>query len=195
MNETFPVEAPNHTNTRRSSTELARIVGVTSSTNTTGTTDYILAPDGRVLGQTGPNGKTYYLLKDRLGSTTTVTNEAGAVVNRYWYDPYGNYEGGQAPDPDKDIPLVHWRYTGEWLDSDKVDSGNYKIGLRYYDPAQHRWTQTDPLERVTNPGQPAESQPPPTGGMSVMAGVPAAGLFLLGVATIPYAASDVAETC
>ena len=135
------------------------MIGVTSSTDATGTTDYILAPDGRVLGQTGPNGKTYYLLKDRLGSTTTVTNEAGTVVNRYWYDPYGNDEGGQAPDPDTDIPLVHWRYTGQWLDSDKVGSGNDKIGLRYYDPAQHRWTQTDPLERVTNPGQPAESQP------------------------------------
>ena len=143
---------------------------------------------------------------------------------------------GCRPAPATHEDLVQRRFVADA----ETGSGS---GLRYYDPAQHRWTQTDPLERVTNPGQPAESQPytytgcnptnqtdptgahscgenlfllaagvvgvgaslygmigaavaaPPTGGMSVMAGVPAAGLFLLGVATIPYAASDVAETC
>ncbi|WP_354587348.1 RHS repeat-associated core domain-containing protein [Janibacter sp. UYMM211] len=58
-----------------------------------------------------------------------------------------------------DIPLVNWRYTGEWLDTTNATTGNYKIGLRYYDPGMHRWTQTDPVERVTNPAQPAETQP------------------------------------
>ncbi|WP_163562510.1 RHS repeat-associated core domain-containing protein [Janibacter melonis] len=135
------------------------LLGVTSSTTSSGTTDYVLAPDGRVLGQKGPDGKRYYYLSDRLGSTIGVVNSAGERVNDYWYDPFGGYQGGKNPEAAADIPLVNWRYTGEWLDTTNAATGNYKIGLRYYDPGMHRWTQTDPAERITNPAQPAETQP------------------------------------
>ncbi|MCM3554012.1 DNRLRE domain-containing protein [Janibacter melonis] len=135
------------------------LLGVTSSTTSSGTTDYVLAPDGRVLGQKGPDGKRYYYLRDRLGSVIGVVNSTGQRVNDYWYDPFGEYQGGKNPDPAQDIPLVNWRYTGEWLDTTNATTGNYKIGLRYYDPGMHRWTQTDPVERITNPAQPAETQP------------------------------------
>ncbi|UJH71656.1 hypothetical protein L0A91_13495 [Ornithinimicrobium sp. INDO-MA30-4] len=55
---------------------------------------------------------------------------------------------------------MHWRYTGAWLDGNSVTgNGFYKMGLRYYDDQTGRWGQTDPLERVINPTQPAEAQP------------------------------------
>ena len=135
------------------------LLGVTSSTTGGKTTEYVLAPDGRVLGQVGPDGKSFYYLRDRLGSIIGVTNESGQRVNDYWYDPYGGYQGGQEPDAAAGIPHVPWRYTGEWADGHSVTSSTYKIGLRYYDPMLHRWTQPDPLERITNPASPAESQP------------------------------------
>lgn len=135
------------------------LLGVTSSTTSGKTTQYILAPDGRVLGQTEHDGSNFYFLRDRLGSTIGVTNDTGQRVNNYWYDPYGGYQGGNEPDPTNGIPNVAWRYTGEWADGYSVAGGTYKIGLRYYDSVTHRWTQTDPIERITNPAQPAESQP------------------------------------
>ncbi len=38
-------------------------------------------------------------------------------------------------------------------------SGLYKIGQRYYQPTTGRWTQTDPLNRSTNPTNPPEASP------------------------------------
>lgn len=146
--------------TRAGGTTFARsLLGVTSSTTAGETTEYVLAPDGRVLGQVEPGGERYYYLTDRLGSVIGVTDSEGERVNDYWYDAFGGYQGGAAADEAAGVPHVPWRYTGEWLDGSHVAGSTYKIGLRYYDALLHRWTQTDPAERITNPGQPAESQP------------------------------------
>ncbi len=157
------------------------VLGVTSSTTAEGTTHYLRAPDGRVLGQRGPDGATWYYLTDRLGSITGVTGEDGWQWSGYGYGPYGEYTYGS--DAGRH-PLIPWRYTGAWLDGTWVTgNGFYKIGLRSYDQRPGRWTQPDPLERVINPTQPAEAQPynyagcnptnqtDPTGATSVRDGI------------------------
>lgn len=132
------------------------LLGVTSSADATGTTYYLRAPDGRVLGERRPDGETLYYLSDRLGSIVGATDTDGHRAADYGYDPYGEYTYGSGGGEN----LIHWRYTGAWLDGDSVTgNGFYKIGLRYYDNQHGRWTQTDPLERVINPTQPAEAQP------------------------------------
>ena len=102
---------------------------------------------------------SYYYLTDRLSSVIGVINDSGKWVNDYWYTPFGDYAGGDSANASAGVPWVPWRFTGEWFDGVSVDRGYYKIGLRYYDHAMNRWTQTDPVERVVNPMQPAEAQP------------------------------------
>lgn len=158
------------------------VVGVTSSTQSAeGTRHYVHAPDGRVLAEyRAKDGQWRYYLTNHQGSIVGGTDSAGWQTESYGYGPYGEYQYGSGGGTN----LIHWRYTGEWLDGDSVSgNGYYKIGLRYYDDHQGRWTQTDPAERVVNPMQPSEAQPynyagcnptnqtDPTGAMSMWEGV------------------------
>lgn len=132
------------------------VLGVMSSTDTTGTRNYVRAPDGRVLGEERANGDWRYYLTDHLGSVIGGTDQNGSRTESYGYGAYGEYQYGSGGGTD----LIYWRYTGAWLDGNSVTgNGFYKIGLRYYDDQIGRWGQTDPLERVINPTQPAEAQP------------------------------------
>lgn len=136
-------------------------LGVTSSTKAgEGTTYYYRAHDGGVLGRRGPDVRSWYYLTDRLGSITGVTDTDGWTVNDY--DPYGGYiYDSDAAEASRHVrPLAQWRYTGAWLDGDSVaGNGFHKIGQRHYDDQIGRWTQADPLKRVTHPVQPAEATP------------------------------------
>jgi len=72
-----------------------------------------------------------------LRATAVFTDSAGAVVNRYSYDPYGNVTStsGAAANP--------WRFGGAYGAYTDAATGLVKIGQRYYDPALGRWTQRD----------------------------------------------------
>jgi RHS repeat-associated protein len=134
------------------------LLGITSSTQAAeGTRHYVYAPDGRVLAEYRAKDNTWrYYLTNHQGSITGGTDTTGHRTESYGYGPYGEYTYGSGGGTD----LIHWRYTGEWLDGTSVTGdGYYKIGLRYYDDTLGRWTQTDPAERATNPLQPAEAQP------------------------------------
>lgn len=41
-----------------------------------------------------------------------------------------------------------WRFAGEYRDT---ATGDYKIGIRYYQPGVRGWTQTDPVSNYANP--------------------------------------------
>ena len=98
-----------------------------------------------------------YLIPDAQGSTIAVTDNSGAVVNRYHYSPYGRTIEtaltGAVDNP--------WRYLGQHHD----DTGFYKLGIRYYHPDLARFTQPDPAypcealpytnEYLYAPGNPA----------------------------------------
>ena len=132
------------------------VLGVMSSTDSTGTRNYVRAPDGRVLAERRPNGDWRYYLTDHLGSIIGGTDQTGSRTESYGYGAYGEYQYGSGGNTN----LIYWRYTGAWLDGNSVTgNGFYKIGLRYYDDQIGRWNQTDPLERVINPSQPSEAQP------------------------------------
>ena len=75
---------------------------------------------------------------DHLGSSSFITDAAGAVYQHLEYFPYGETwveEGGSGQMP-------YYRFTGKELDP---ETGLYYYGARYYDPVLSRWISADPL--------------------------------------------------
>ena len=64
-------------------------------------TDYLIAGDG-VIGMrvvhADTSVATHYFHKDHLGSIATITNEAGAVVERLSYDAWGKRRNSNGTD-------------------------------------------------------------------------------------------------
>jgi RHS repeat-associated protein len=89
-------------------------------------------------------GQTYYYHHNALGSVTHVTNTAGAIVEQYEYDAYGQvsfFTGAYAPLTASAIgnPVL---FTGQRYDA---ESGLYFYKARYYSPVLGRFLQRDPL--------------------------------------------------
>ena len=83
--------------------------------------------------RTGDTG-TQFLLKDGLGSVVAVTDEAGNVVTRYTYDPFGRTT--VFGDPGNNM----LQFTGREHD----ESGLYYYRARYYSPELARFLSEDP---------------------------------------------------
>jgi RHS repeat-associated protein len=67
-----------------------------------------------------------------------MTDSSGNDVNRYNYDPLGNYSATSTQ-----TGLSNpWRYAGGHYDS---GTGLYQFGIRYDDPGTGRWTQATPI--------------------------------------------------
>lgn len=81
-----------------------------------------------------PNYVPYYYLFDGLGSVVGLTDSSGTLVNTYSYQPFGKLASstGSVANP--------WRFAAGYFDS---NTGFYKFGMRYYDPATGRWSQED----------------------------------------------------
>jgi RHS repeat-associated protein len=93
---------------------------------------------GFLLEQRTSSGDHYYLV-DGLGSVVALTNLAGDVAVTYKYEPFGKIVSstGSVTNP--------WRFLGARGVYSDVQTGLYKMGTRYYDPAIGRFTQTDPV--------------------------------------------------
>lgn len=105
-----------------------------------GTTDYYTREiDGTPLAQRTGSARQYYL-SDALGSITATTDSTGNAQATYLYDPDGNNRGGTGSSTN---PLG---YAAGY----KAPSALYRFGERYYDPADARWTQQDPLNQATD---------------------------------------------
>jgi RHS repeat-associated protein len=92
-----------------------------------------------------------HYLRDELGSVVGLTNEAGAVVERYAYDPYGSAYiedtgTGQFVSGSKYGNPFLW--TGQRYDA---VAGLYHFLFRSYSPRLGRWLQRDPLEYIDGP--------------------------------------------
>ncbi len=113
---------------------------------------YVRDNSGALVGMRNPEGtpvamKRYYYLRDALGSVVAVTNDAGSVARRHVYgDPYGEVVSDDTIV--SGAPSNPYRFAGAYLDT---ETGLYKIGERYYDPALARWTQKDPMMQVFSP--------------------------------------------
>jgi RHS repeat-associated protein len=80
------------------------------------------------------SGTTSYYQFDGLGSSTSLSNSAGALANTYSYDSFGNTIGsvGSLANP--------FRFAGREFDT---ESGIYQYRTRYYDPGQGRFISED----------------------------------------------------
>ena len=83
---------------------------------------------------------TYYVHNDHRGTPQTLTNQAGAVVWRATYDPFGWATVNEDPDGDGVPVKNNKRYAGMYADA---ETGLYYWGARYYDPKTGRGIQPD----------------------------------------------------
>jgi RHS repeat-associated protein len=78
-----------------------------------------------------------YFTFDGHGSTRVLTDLAGAIVELYAFDAYGNAIGF-----DPSVALTEFLYSGEQFDS-KI--GQQYLRARYYDPTTGRFNRLDPF--------------------------------------------------
>ena len=106
---------------------------VLDRTSNGGETDYLNATGvDEKLRQSSPATGPLYFLQDHLGSTTSLTDAGGNVVERQDYDPFGETQGSA---------LTRYGYTGR--ERDDV-TGLVYYRARWYDPQQGRFISEDP---------------------------------------------------
>ncbi|MEW6682131.1 MAG: FG-GAP-like repeat-containing protein [Nitrospirota bacterium] len=104
---------------------------------TTSCSKYIFAGSQRLaLKPNGTTGTIYYYHTDHLGSSSVVTDQTGAVVERLGYHPYGQVRTNTGS-----VDVNH-KFTGQRLDD---STGLYFYNARYYDPVLGRFLRPDPL--------------------------------------------------
>lgn len=130
------------------------------------------------------DGQTGYYIQDRQGSIIGMTDDTGATLVSYAYDPYGNIRTA----PGQNVPLAWWNpytYTGALKDN---ANGLYRMGVRWYDPNTGRFTTPDPTTQETNPYTYASANPcnntDPTGGSWEDVGKAAGLIFACGEGAI-----------
>lgn len=96
----------------------------------------------RPLAVCGSNGKTLFVLHDRLGSARRFVDAAGTVVARHDYGAFGKLEASAGSAP---VQL----FAGIIRD----ETGLFYARQRYYDPAIARFISIDPL--IGTPGSPS----------------------------------------
>ena len=80
--------------------------------------------------------QTYYYLYDGLGDVVNLTDEAGNLVQTYYFDAFGKSTNV------KHDPVNKKQFTGKEIDE---DSGLHYFGARYYDAEVGRFLSEDPV--------------------------------------------------
>ncbi|WP_154677314.1 DNRLRE domain-containing protein [Parafrankia discariae] len=124
------------------------LLGVHSLTTGGQTTHVARDPAGGLISLLVPSGgstTTYHYVYDGQANVVGLIDGSGAERARYTYGPYG--EAATATAVGGTLPTNPYRFAGAYLD----DTGQYKIGLRYYNPNQATWTQTDSVVTIDDP--------------------------------------------
>jgi RHS repeat-associated protein len=122
-----------------------------NSSQTTTTVNYIYGPKGLII--INDSGSNYVVLKDQLGSTRVVyqdaeTIDSSAIVAYFNYLPYGELMSDSSQVATScSIPL-RYLYTGQEWDS---ELGLYNYHARQYHPALGRFLTPDPAHQFANP--------------------------------------------
>jgi len=79
---------------------------------------------------------THYYHTDHLGSSSVITDSAGAQAQSIYYYPYGEIHTNSGAD------IARHKFTGQEWDA---ESGLYYYGARYYDPKLARFITADTI--------------------------------------------------
>ena len=103
--------------------------------NSSGSYDYTYVKhEGQLVAQLNPDGTTYFVHNDHLGSTSIVTNNSGSVIESTIYTPYGEIlSGGETS---------RFDYTGKEYSS---VVGDYDYNFRKMKSEWAIFTQPDSL--------------------------------------------------
>jgi|GEM_PF-6890657 RHS repeat-associated protein len=110
-----------------------------SETTAGATTYYVRDAAGALILQRTPTAGDFYYVYDGQGSVIALVDPSGVQWAAYACDPYGDHATATATSGS--LPPNPWRWIGGYLDP----TGLYKMGARYYDPVQGRFTQLDPV--------------------------------------------------
>jgi RHS repeat-associated protein len=111
--------------------------------NVTNSTSSFYVYGAGMVSQGGAAGNTrQYYLDDGLGNVRYVTDSAGATLQAYTYDPYGNPVAG--------TNLSNYTYQGQQKD---YETGLTYLRARYYDPTTGRFISKDPVPGTLNSPQ------------------------------------------
>jgi len=124
------------------------VLGVSYQTTNAATTAFTRTPGGGLVSMRTGSGSMYYLT-DNQGSVIGLVDGQGQKVAGYSYTPYGETRTITGT-PAGDLTQANsnpYRYTSGYLDA---TSNLYKLGYRYYDPNQGRFTQQDPSGQEQN---------------------------------------------
>src|SRR3989304_1325955 len=83
------------------------------------------------------SGPRRYYHHDGVGSTTAITDTAGAVSATMLYDAWGNVRTNSGS------TQGNYRFTGAERD---VTTGLYHMGARFYAPTMGGWLSEDPVQ-------------------------------------------------
>lgn len=84
----------------------------------------------------------YYVHNDHLGTPQVMTDEAGSVVWRAIYDPFGEASVDEDPDGDGVRITMNVRFAGQYFDH---ETGLHYNMNRYYVPGTGRYLTSDPV--------------------------------------------------
>ncbi|PYI56314.1 polymorphic toxin-type HINT domain-containing protein [Paenibacillus flagellatus] len=114
-----------------------------SDANNNVTAQYVWGPDRLLMKKDAATGQSYYYLQNGHGDVVQLVSTAGAVVNNYRYDEWGNVLSET-----ESVPNV-FKYAGEQYDA---EVGLYYLRARYYDPGVGRFISKDAYEGdIANP--------------------------------------------
>jgi RHS repeat-associated protein len=99
---------------------------------------YLLPADGGA----SSGRELHYIHTDHLGTPQALSNEAGVVVWRAVYDPFGAAVIDEDPDEDRVGVVFNLRFSGQYYDAESGLHYNY---ARYYDPGTGRYLTADPI--------------------------------------------------
>jgi RHS repeat-associated protein len=104
--------------------------------------------DDNLYTKTATGAKSYYFLKDNIGSVTGITDEIGTILQRFSYDPFGKQVQTQGV---KQNPVItHQGFTGH----EEIESTNLiHMNGRLYDPIIGRFLSADPTIQAPDNSQ------------------------------------------
>lgn len=82
----------------------------------------------------------YFYHKDHLGSSNTILDSVGNILQRIEYLPYGEVMVDEQQSADYATP---YKFNGKELDE---ETGLLYYGARFFDPKRVLWYSTDPME-------------------------------------------------